>query len=177
MPGGRYFPNMAYYNSNGKIYVIGGFDASFVESATTWEYDPVANSWNTARLNIPVAMAGSTTSIAGQFIYLVGTWNTALGSTLHYRYDITNNSWATMAPAPVNIYEAAGGAMGGLTYLVGGGNPARPAGPRPGLHGLSSGDAPTVSYNSTYIYDIAGNSWLTGPNTNALGATSLIALA
>ena len=26
--------------------------------------------------------------------------------------------------------------------------------------------APDVSYNSTYIYDIAGNSWTTGPNTN-----------
>src|SRR5262249_3707412 len=65
MPGGRYFANLAYYPPTGKIYVIGGFDTSFAESGQTWEYDPAANTWNTARAPIPVVMAGSAVSQAG----------------------------------------------------------------------------------------------------------------
>ena len=47
MPAGRYFPNVAYYAGNGKIYVIGGFGPTpNVEADQTWEYDPVADTWN-----------------------------------------------------------------------------------------------------------------------------------
>ena len=37
MPEARYFPNVAYYPGDGKVYVIGGFDGGFVESSQTWE--------------------------------------------------------------------------------------------------------------------------------------------
>src|SRR5207245_5362295 len=123
MPAGRYFPNVAYYGGNGKIYVTGGFDPSFTEANQTWEYDPVANTWNTSRANIPVAMAGSATSIVGQYIYLVGSWNGGSGSTFNYRYDIINNTWASMAALPAPVYEAAGAAIGGKTDVFGGGSP------------------------------------------------------
>jgi N-acetylneuraminic acid mutarotase len=167
MPAGRYFPNVAYYGATGKIYVIGGFDSSFNEANQTWEYDPVADLWSTTRMNIPVVMAGSGTSIVGQFIYLVGKWNGGTGSTLHYRYDITGNVWAAMAAAPVPVYEAAAGAIGGKTYLIGGGNPSdAPQHAETGPPGTAAPSAPTTSYNTTYIYDIAGNSWTTGPNMN-----------
>src|SRR6266540_2896737 len=48
MPGGRSFPNVAYYPGSGKIYVIGGFSFNQVttEDNQTWEYDPVANTWD-----------------------------------------------------------------------------------------------------------------------------------
>ena len=38
---GRYFPAAVYYPSNGKIYVMGGFDgATFSEQSQTWELRP-----------------------------------------------------------------------------------------------------------------------------------------
>ncbi len=166
MPGPRYFPNVAYYRANGKIYVIGGFDGSFTETNQTWEYDPVANTWNTTRANIPAAMAGSATSIAGQFIYLVGSWSGGAGSTLHNRYDIINNTWSSMAAAPVAVYEAVGAAIGNRTYMVGGGNPFRPEGAQKGSASLVASPGPSASYNTTYIYDIGSNSWTSGSNTN-----------
>src|SRR5437870_1528085 len=119
MPGGRSFPNVAYYPGNNRIYVIGGFsfDQVTTEDNQTWEYDPVANTWDTSRTPIPVPMAGSATSIVGQFIYLVGAFNNGDGSTAHYRYDILADSWSEMAPAPVAVYDAAGAAVDTQTYL------------------------------------------------------------
>src|SRR5207302_5022885 len=58
MPDVRYFASAAYYSGNDKIYVIGGFDGTFSEASQTWEYDPIANTWNTTRANIPVPMGG-----------------------------------------------------------------------------------------------------------------------
>ncbi len=75
MPDVRAYPNLAYYPDNGKIYVIGGFDIDFNETGQTWEYDPVANTWDTTRSSIPEPMAGSSTSIVGQYIYLAGSYN------------------------------------------------------------------------------------------------------
>ena len=68
---------------------MGGFDgATFSEQSQTWEYDPVANTWNTSRAPIPVPMGGAGYSIVGQFVYLAGHWNGGLASTDHYQYDI-----------------------------------------------------------------------------------------
>ena len=168
MPAARFFSNLAYDSTTGKIFVIGGFHStSSVENTQTWEYDPVLNTWNTTRANIPVGMGGSATSIAGQFIYLVGTWNGGAGSNAHYRYDITGNTWTAMAVAPVPVYEAAGAAIGGQTYVIGGGgNPSRPQSPETGAAALVRTPGPDVAYNGTYVYDIASNTWSTGPNLN-----------
>ncbi len=167
MPSARYFASGAYYAGNGKVYVIAGFDSSFVESSTTWEYDPVANTWNTTRANSPIPLGGSGYSIAGQNIYLAGTWNGGTGSTVHYRYDIVANTWTAMAPVPVPIYRPDAAGIGGKTYLVGGGNPDSVGGRGPGIPGSASSTSPLTSYSTTYIYDIASNSWSNGPNTNA----------
>ena len=108
---------------NGKIYVIGGFDSTFSEQIQTWEYDPVANTWNTSRAPIPVPMGGAGYSIVGQFVYLAGHWNGGLASTDHYRYDIVADSWTAVAPVPVPIYRPQRPPLARKTYLVGGGNP------------------------------------------------------
>src|SRR2546423_5621928 len=123
MPGARYFAGAAYYAANGKIYVISGFDQNFLETSTTWQYDPVANAWDTTRANMPAPTGGAGYSIVGQNIYLAGTWNGANGSTQHYRYDIVADAWTAVAPVPVNIYRPDSAAIGTNTYLVGGGNP------------------------------------------------------
>ena len=149
MPAARYFPNVAYYG--GKIFVIGGHGGSS-EANQTWEYDPVANTWNTARADIPVAMGGSATGVVEHFIYLISHLNGGAGSTLHYRYDISLNTWTLMAPAPAIVYEPVGATIGRQVYVVGGPNHAK---------------APLGSpHTGTYIYNTDNNSWTTGPNTN-----------
>ena len=167
-PAGRYFASGAYYN--GKIYVIGGFDGvTFSEQSQTWEYDPVADTWDTSRAPIPVPMGGAGYSIVGQNIYLAGHWNGGAASTDHYSYDVVNNVWTAKAPVPVPIYRPDAAAIGTNEYLVGGGNPfaagstgrkVRMLAPHP------SAEAPAVSYTSTYIYDTLNDSWSVGPSTN-----------
>ena len=122
---GRYFPAAVYYPGNGKIYVMGGFDGvTFSEQSQTWEYDPVADTWNTSRAPIPVPMGGAGYSIIGQFAYLAGHWNNGFASTDHYQYDIVADSWTAVAPVPVAIYRPAAAGVGTQEFLVGGGNPS-----------------------------------------------------
>jgi N-acetylneuraminic acid mutarotase len=142
MPAPRYLPNVAYHSGNGKIYVIGGIDSSSNETNQTWEYDPVTDAWDTTRAAGPVPLAGSGTTIVGRFIYLVGSWNGGVGSSLHNRYDILNNTWVGLAPAPVSVFNPAAAAVGGRTYLMG---------------------CPPAPFRSTYLYDLGSNSWATGP--------------
>jgi hypothetical protein len=170
MPAARFFSAALYYGANGKIYVIGGFvDAVGTVGNQTWEYDPVANTWNTSRANMPGGLAGSGHSIVGQFIFIQGgilTGGTVVNT--HYRYDIVANSWATKASVPVPIYRPASAAVGPATYLAGGGNPSiSPLASRQArLAALLR--APATSYSSTYIYDTTANSWTTGPNMHDL---------
>ncbi len=164
---GRYFPAAAYDAANGKIYVIGGFDGATVsEQSQTWEYDPVANTWNTSRAPIPVPMGGAGYSIVGQFVYLAGHWNNGFASTDHYRYDIVADSWTAVAPVPVPIYRPAAAGVGTQEFLVGGGDPNISASATQQERVAASMRAPATSYTSTYIYDTISNSWTTGPNTN-----------
>ena len=147
MPGGRSCVNAVYYSVNGKIYVIGGIDNNAFLTNQTWEYDPVANTWDTSRATIPMGMARSGTSIVGQYIYLAGNVGNGTGSSAHYRYDIVGNSWAPMAPVPISIWEAAAAGVGQYTYLIGG-----------------SG-ASGIYYDTTYIYDTVSDTWTSGPHT------------
>jgi N-acetylneuraminic acid mutarotase len=169
MPSGRYFSNVAYYGGNGKIYVIGGFDSSFSEQGQVWEYDPCTNSWDTSRTPDPIPQGGSGTSIVCEFIYLAGGFGTG-GVTTHQRYDILNDSWASMAPVPIGVYEAAGAAVGNATYLMGGGNPfAAGSGMKQKQNQTQDRisatiHAPAVSYSTSWIYDIATDTWFAGPN-------------
>ncbi len=168
MPDGRVFPSAAYYSGNSKIYVIGGFYPDGNEANQTWEYDPVSNTWDTSRANIPVAMGGAGYSIAGQFVYLAGHWNNGAASTDHYRYDIVDNTWAAIAPVPVAIYRPAAAGVGTKEYLVGGGNPFVGVSGKTGRLAPKQAflKAPAVAYTSTYIYDTVSNTWTTGPSTN-----------
>ena len=165
---GRYFPAAVYYPGNGKIYVMGGFDgATFSEQSQTWEYDPVADTWNT------IAGADPCTDGWGRLqhyrpdshIWLV-TGTTRLRSTDHYQYDIVADSWTAVAPVPVAIYRPAAAGVGAQEFLVGGGNPDVRASATQQERVAASMRAPAMSYTSTYVYDTTSNSWTTGPNTN-----------
>jgi N-acetylneuraminic acid mutarotase len=168
MPDFRSWPNVAYYNGNGKIYVIGGLDSGDNEQSQTWEYDPVANTWNTSRANDLTPQGGAATIVSGQYIYLAGAYNFRNASTVHNRYDPVADTWTSMAAVPVPIWQPGSGNVGGQNYLFGGGNISIGPGGRP-THATKSPksrrQAPDA-YTSTYIYDIASDSWSTGPNLN-----------
>src|SRR5207302_7631616 len=132
----------------------------------TWEYDPVADTWNTSRAPIPVPMGGAAYSIIGQFAYLAGHWNNGFASTDHYQYDIVADSWTAVAPVPVAIYRPAAAGVGTQEFLVGVGNSSFSDSTTHQECVAASMRAPATSYTSTYIYDTTSNSWTTGPNTN-----------
>ena len=157
MPAERYFANVAYSKVTGKIYVIGGFDSSNAETKQTWEYDPLTDSWNTSRSDIPTPMAGSGTMSVGQFIDLVGSWNGGAGSILHRHYNVTTDSWTDEVPLGARpVYNPATVALGGRVYLIG---------------GLPTGD------KVTFIYDIGSSTWDVHPSTNVLhGVTNAAAI-
>ena len=148
MPAPRYLPNVVYHA--GKIFVVGGHDGTS-ETNQTWEYDPAANTWILGRANIPVPMGGSVADVVEHSIYLVSHLNGGAGSNLHYRYDITLNTWTLMPPAPATLYQPVGGTIGRQICVVGGPNSAQ---------------APSGPHTGSYIYDTFLNSWTTGPNTN-----------
>ena len=112
---------------------------------------------------MPAPTGGAGYSIVGQNIYMAGTWNGALGSTQHYRYDIVADSWTSVAPVPVNIYRPDAAGVGAQEFLVGGGNPDLRASATQQERRIASTRAPAISYNSTYIYDTISDSWTAGP--------------
>ena len=171
MPAERFFPATVYYDPTGLIYVAGGIDGSFLETDTTWIYDPVADTWDTSTApNIPVVMGGSAVSLVGQNMYLQGSFGTG-ATNLNYAYDIVANTWTQKANMPAAVYEGAGASIGTNTYVVGGGDPADAPGSvkanrkaAKGPHGSMA--RPDTSFNTTYIYDTVNDSWSVGPPTN-----------
>jgi hypothetical protein len=171
MPAERFFPATVYYDPTGLIYVAGGIDGSFLETDTTWIYDPVADSWDTSTApNIPVVMGGSAVSLVGQNMYLQGSFG-AGATNFNYAYDIVANTWTQKANMPAAVYEAAGASIGTNTYVVGGGDPAVAPGSakanRKGAKGPNGSMArPDTSFITTYVYDTVADSWTSGPSTN-----------
>ncbi len=147
LPSPLFTPSVAYYPGNGKIYVIGGYDLFGNETNRTWEYDPLTNTWDTSRTNIPLPMGDSVCSIVGNHIYLAGSSNFGFGSNYHFQYDILTDSWSARAPVPVVLTSATGAAVGTQTYVIGGLDPYLPI-------------------RSTYIYDTISDTWSQGPDTN-----------
>ncbi len=89
----------AYAAYGGKLYVIGGFNASGAQQQSVQIYDVTAGSWSTgasmtqARANINAAVIYGRVSILGG---TNGAYNAAWaqGNT-YYEYSIGGNSWAT----------------------------------------------------------------------------------
>ena len=125
MPDVRSFAMSGYNPANGKIYVASGYNTGTVDSAqpTTWEYDPVANSWaNKAPIPHPVGGAGQ--AIINGHLYVAGgrdASNTVINDCQDY--NIAADSWSTCAslPAPNNVPGS--GVSAGKFYEFGGGNP------------------------------------------------------
>jgi N-acetylneuraminic acid mutarotase len=146
MPGPRAFMASGYNAANGKIYLVGGSDAVDPSSAraTTWEYDPAANTFTT-RAPIPHAVRGSAFGVIGGHLYLAGGRD-ALGDVvdLVWDYSIAANTWTAKAAMPSPTNAAGSAAASGKLWSFGGESASGPV-------------------QTTAAYDPVTNTWASGP--------------
>ena len=161
MPDVRAFMGSGY--SNGKIYLVGGYTTGNVDPAfgQVWEYDTVANTWNTSRASMPVALGGPGSGIINGHLYIAGgrDINNTNYNTL-YDYDIAANTWTARANLPNGTNVPGSAVIGGQLWIVGGGNPFLGSSASPSKEGVFGPD----TTNILQIYDPATDSWTSGPS-------------
>ena len=172
MPDVRAFMGSGYFN--GKIYLVGGYSTGNVDPSfgQVWEYDPVANTFNTSRMSMPATLGGPGFGIINGHIYIAGGRdlnNTNLNTV--YDYDIAANTWTTRATMPSGVNVPGSAVIAGKLWVFGGGNPFTGPGTAPtsGSKGfrawLRRVFTPDTT-NALQVYDPAANSWTSGPTLN-----------
>ncbi len=159
---------------NGKIYLVGGYSTGNVDPSfgQVWEYDPVANTFDTSRMSMPATLGGPGFGIINGHLYVAGGRNLA-NTNLNtlYDYDIAGNTWTVRASMPAGVNVPGSAVIGGKLWVFGGGNPFTGAGSAP-TSGKSGFGAwlkrvfrPDTT-NALQVYDPATDSWITGPSLN-----------
>jgi N-acetylneuraminic acid mutarotase len=146
---------LAANGGNGKLYMMGGTDATTGTAFNNVQiYDIATNTWSTGTV-MPDLRAFASGGYYNGKIYVIGGYNTGNISPAFltvWAYDIAGNSWNTaLTPIPaVNGFGgAASGIINGKIYVAGG------------------RDSTNTVINTTWIYDIAGDSWIAGANLPA----------
>ena len=117
MPTGRHAPGAAMVN--GKIYVIGGINAS-VMLAVNEEYDPVTNTWAT-KAPMPTARVSLVAVAVNNKIYAIGGMNaSAIPVATNEEYDPATNTWSTKASMPTARTELGAATVNSKIYVIGG---------------------------------------------------------
>ena len=169
MPDVRAFMGSGYFN--GKIYLVGGYSTGNVDPSfgQVWEYDPVANTFDTSRASMPATLGGPGFGIINGHIYIAGGRdldNTNLNTL--YDYDIAANTWTQRANLPTGMNVPGSAVIGGQLWVFGGGNPFLGSGTSP-KSSKKAVLAPDTS-NILQIYDPVTDTWTSGPNLNHLRA-------
>ncbi|OLA99104.1 MAG: hypothetical protein AUH08_12545, partial [Verrucomicrobia bacterium 13_2_20CM_54_12] len=100
---------------NGKVYVVGGYDADAHSTATVQVYNPTTDTWTLAQA-LPIAVNHNAAAVAGGKIYSFGA---GVGET--FVYDPNSNSWAARASSHyVHRGTAAVGVINNRIYVTGG---------------------------------------------------------
>jgi len=117
MPAARWA--FAAVTVNNRIYVIGGHDSTETPKATTYEYDPAANTWAT-KANMANARANHAAAVVNNKIYAIGGHNgsTFLGPV--EEYDPVTDIWTTKASIPTVRVALAASAVNNKIYAIGG---------------------------------------------------------
>lgn len=128
---------------DGKIYVLGGFDASIAVVRSVRIFDTAACTWSDGP-QLPKAVHHANAAVENGTIYVVGSMQgtsfTAIGDVWSWK-PATETAWTvkTSMPAGSERGAAVAGAIAGKIYVAG---------------GLRGGAQTTLS-----AYDIAGDSW------------------
>ena len=108
---------------DGKVYVVGGFDASGQAVATVEVYDPATDSW-TQRASLPSPLHHVNVAAVGSKLYVVGGLSgssfTARGTTLEY--DPGLDRWSSLTSMPGGTERGASGVavLDGRIVVAGG---------------------------------------------------------
>lgn len=124
---------------DGKIYVVGGFEASGGNSDVVEAYDPYADAWQRVA-PLPVRLDHAMAASDGGTLYVMGGYRVfgAEISSATYEYDPQADAWTERAPLPLPRAAGAAVAVDGVIYIVGG-----------------VGPEPTVPL----AYDVAADAW------------------
>jgi N-acetylneuraminic acid mutarotase len=136
---------------NGKFYVVGGDDYFNTSFRSTYIYDISSNTWTTGHL-IPDPYGRTNTygTTAGGLVYVWGgsTYPGFVNIDTLIAYDPGTNTWTTLASANT-------GGLGNLGAVS-------PYGTGK-LFVTDGGDNNLIASSTTHIYDIASNTWTSGP--------------
>jgi N-acetylneuraminic acid mutarotase len=100
---------------DGRVYVIGGYDAAGASTDTVQVYNPTTDTWTFVHA-IPYAVNHNSAAVAGGKLYSFGA-----GGGETFVYDPNANSWAARASSHyVHSYTAAVGVINDQIYVAGG---------------------------------------------------------
>ncbi len=119
MPTSRRSPSVAAVG--GKVYAMGGLDASLLGFSAVEAYDPANDSWST-RTPMPTARGGAATAVVGDVVYVMGGRNDAASgvTAVTESYTAATDTWVTRASMGHRRVGAAAAVMGGRVYVIGG---------------------------------------------------------
>jgi N-acetylneuraminic acid mutarotase len=99
---------------NGKVYVVGGYDADAHSTSTVQVYNPTTNTWTFAHA-LPVAVNHNAAAVVAGKLYSFGA---GVGQT--FANDPNNNAWVARASSHyVHRGTAAVGVINGKIYVAG----------------------------------------------------------
>ena len=103
----------------GKLYVVGGNNASSVAVGRLDVYDPATNLWSTLP-GMPTARTAATAAVARGELHIIGGRNGDTYLKTVEAYDPIADSWTIRAPMPTARSGLAAGVISNLVYAVGG---------------------------------------------------------
>jgi len=113
MPGVRFAMASGYNSTNGKIYLVSGYNAYSASSAQadTWEYDPVADTF-TPKTDFPHPAGGTASGVINGHLYVAGGRDAAnVVLDLVWDYDIGTDTWTQRNNMPSGENYAPGSAV------------------------------------------------------------------
>jgi N-acetylneuraminic acid mutarotase len=106
---------------NGKLYVVGGNNASGAATGRVDMYDPATNLWST-RSTMPTPRVTAAAVTIGGKLHVIGGRNGTTYLNSVQAYDPATNSWTTGGSMPTARAALGAASIGGLMYAVGGRN-------------------------------------------------------
>jgi N-acetylneuraminic acid mutarotase len=129
---------------NGIIYVAGGHVSGGVASGVLQGYNPVTNTWLSGLASMPTARSHVALVAAGGTLYAIGG-ETGSGSgtptAVVEQYDPVGNAWIVRAPMTTARANLVAGALNSDSVIIAAGGTG----------------------GTTELYNVAGNSWSSGP--------------
>jgi hypothetical protein len=103
----------------GRIYVMGGKNNSFVDIATSEVYDPATNTWSSLP-PMPTARDHITMAVVDSLIYVIGGRIGWTNLDLVEAFAPNSNTWYTMPPLPTARSGLGSAVINGRIYVTGG---------------------------------------------------------